>query len=181
MKDEKRKKYLFCLGQNYHRRKRVSHECGLKLTGLNSTSLKWMWSQMSGLKWGVPNEWMNVVSNERSQMRGPKWVVSNEWSQMSGLKWVVLIEVVSNGVVIIVCTPVGLLVTRNLSSNYVTSNLSRYMTNTTCHVTTSTRYELVWDFPGFSMIYFNKLANDVKFLGSNSIISRKTANFDAKF
>jgi len=59
MKDEKRKN-SFCVGRNNHRRKRVSLQSGLKWTGLNSTSLKWMRSQM------------NVVSN-RGGSRGGNW------------------------------------------------------------------------------------------------------------
>jgi len=44
-------------------------------------------------------------------------------------------------------------------------------------------YLLVWEFPSFSMIFFDKLASYVKFLGNKkqmTIISSKTAIFDAK-
>jgi len=67
MKDEKRKKMSFCVGRNNQRRKQVSHESGLKWTGLNSISIKWMRSQLT------------VVSNER--------VANQQVTHERGLKW----------------------------------------------------------------------------------------------
>ena len=61
----RKEKVSFSVGWNNHRRKRVLHEC-LKWTGLNPTSIKWMWSQMNV----VSNEWsqMNLWQMKRSQL-----------------------------------------------------------------------------------------------------------------